>query len=77
MYNKEQVYNEVMAHVSACGKTSVYYRLTGGLCGVVKEVTFVDVWETEDAITLVADNETRVTLPIKIIDLLCIMGVGQ
>ena len=74
MYNKEKIYNEVMSRVSVCGKTNVYYRLIGGLCGVVKDVTFVDVWETEDAVTLVSKNESRVTLPIKIIDLLCIMG---
>ena len=74
MYNKEKIYNDVMSHISACGKTNVYYRLIYGLCGVVKDVTFVDVWETEDAIRLVSENESRVTLPIKIIDLLCIMG---
>lgn len=74
MYNKEGIYNEVMSHVSACGKTNVYYRLTGGFCGVVKDTVFVEVWETEDAITLVSENESKVTLPIKIIDLLCIMG---
>ena len=74
MYNKEKIYDEVMSRVSVCGKTNVYYRLIGGLCGVVKDVTFVDVWETEDAVTLVSKNESRVTLPIKIIDLLCIMG---
>ena len=66
-----------MSHVSVCGKTNVYYRLIGGLCGVVKDVTFVDVWETEDAVTLVSKNESRVTLPIKIIDLLCIMGESE
>lgn len=74
MYNKEKIYNEVMSHVSVCGETNVYYRLIGGLCGVVKDVTFVDVWETEDAVTLVSENESKVTLPVKIIDLLCIMG---
>ena len=74
MYNKEKIYDEVMSRVSVCGKTNVYYRLIGGLCGVVKDVTFVDVWETEDAVTLVSKNESRVKLPIKIIDLLCIMG---
>lgn len=74
MYNKEKIYDEVMSHVSVCGKTNVYYRLIGGFCGVVKDVIFVEVWETEDVITLVSENESKVTLPIKIIDLLCIMG---
>ena len=77
MYNKEKIYDEVMSHVSYCGKTNVYYRLTGGLCGVVKGVIFVQVWETEDAITLVSKNESKITLPIKIIDLLCIMGESE
>lgn len=74
MYNKEKIYDDVMSHISACGKTNVYYRLIYGLCGVVKDVIFVDIWETEDAITLVSENESRITFPIKIIDLLCIMG---
>lgn len=74
MYNKEKIYNDVMSHISACGKTNVYYRLIYGLCGVVKDVIFVDIWETEDAITLVSENESKITFPIKIIDLICIMG---
>ena len=74
MYNKEKIYDEVMSHVSACGKTNVYYRLVGGFCGVVKSVVFVEVWETEDAITFVSKNESKITLPTKIIDLLGIMG---
>ena len=74
MYNKEKIYNDVMSHISTCGKTNVYYRLIYGLCGVVKDVIFVDIWETEDAITLISENESRITFPIKIIDLLCIMG---
>lgn len=77
MYSKQRVYNEVMGSVANSGTVNVHYRLTGGLCGVVKNVTNVQVWETEDAITFVSEDESKFTLPTEIIDLLCIMGDSE
>lgn len=74
MYSKQRVYNEVMSNISNSTTVNVHYRLTGGLCGVVKNVKDVQVWETEDAITFVSEDESKFTLPMEIIDLLCIMG---
>lgn len=66
-----------MGSVANSGIVNVHYRLTGGLCGVVKNVTNVQVWETEDAITFVSEDESKFTLPTEIIDLLCIMGDSE
>lgn len=71
---KVSMNNQIMARISEDGKTNVYYRLLGGLCGVVKNVIDVEVWETENAVTLATEDNSKITLPTEIIDIICLMG---
>ena len=74
MYSKLRIYGEVMSVVSNSGEANVHYRLTGGLVGFIKDVINVEVWETENAITFVTSDDSKITFPTEIIDLMCIMG---
>ena len=75
MYSKEGIYDEVMSYISSHGRAILFYRLIGGLNGFIKGILYVEVWETEDAVTFVSEEGGKFTLPVKIIDLLCFMEV--
>lgn len=71
---KEKIYKEVMCSVSQCGKTNIHLRLVGGYCGVVKNIVNVQVWETEECVTFVTEDDSKITYPVALIDVYCIMS---
>lgn len=74
MYNKNKLYTDIMCALANSSTVHFHYRLTDGLCGLIKNVVNVEVWETAEAVTMVTSDDSKITLPTKIIDLVCIMG---
>lgn len=63
-----------MSHLSSHSVTDVYIRFYNGVCGIVKGIINIEVWESVDAITFVTENGSKISYPTDLLSEYCILG---
>lgn len=74
MVKKQKIYRDVMVSVSMRGNAQIYIKFENGVCGLIKDIVNVEVWESVDAVTFVSRNGSKISYPTDILSEYCILG---
>ena len=74
MVKKQKIYRDVMSSFAMRGNVHLYIKFENGVCGLIKDIVNVEVWESINAVTFVTENGSKISYPTDVLSEYCILG---